>query len=243
MAFKRRKSWHDPFSPNGKISEFLTEVQRKYPRHSGVADALSEAKYVQELLTAKAEANKEIEDTQKKIESLKQQMPQAKGGASLENDQALKQLEKRLADLTAKLSQLDELNLQLKEEREKAAGLTQEIEDGKQREKELMIKISAGAKIPPLLLITSPEDGSQNETGSVRLTGAAEDDRGLLQFEVLVNGRLLEVAEPRGIRPIFIPRPCPCGRSRTSSAASARSALFSSPTPATAGPAAAAQSA
>jgi hypothetical protein len=46
----------------GKISEFLTEVQMKYPRHSGVADALSEAKYVQELLTAKAEANKEIED-------------------------------------------------------------------------------------------------------------------------------------------------------------------------------------
>ena len=94
------------------------------------------------------------------------------------------------------------MNKELQQEKEKAAQLSQELEGRERREKELMSRIGTGAKMPPLLLITSPEDGRHNETDSVRLTGAVEDDQGLMRLEVLVNGRPVESGDARGIRPV-----------------------------------------
>ncbi len=99
------------------------------------------------------------------------------------------------------------MNMELQQEREKAARLSRELEERERREKELMSRIGTGAKIPPLLLITSPEDGRQNETDAVRLAGAVEDDLGLMRLEVLVNGRPVESGDARGIRPVVVPAP------------------------------------
>ncbi len=183
-----------------KMAEFLVELYKLYPDHSGITEALAELSPLSEVQTAKAEAAKEIVATKEQIEELKIEKPQERYPAANYPDQRAEELERRLAELTSKLAQLDEVSRQLQEEREKAAKLSDELEVRQQRERELIVRLSSGAKIPPLLLITSPEDGQQSETNSVRLTGVVEDDRGLVRVEFLVNGRSDESGETRGIR-------------------------------------------
>ncbi len=144
----------------------------------------------------------QMESTKEQIKILNHGTSQPQENVPPSQKEYEAQLENRLEQLTAKLSQLDGMNQQLEQEKEKAAQLSRELEGRERREKELMSRISTGGKIPPLLLITSPEDGRQNETDSVRLTGAVEDDQGLMRLEVLVNGRILESGDARGIRPV-----------------------------------------
>ena len=80
--------------------------------------------------------------------------------------------------------------------------MSQELEEKGQREKELMSKIGEGAKVPPFVIVTSPEDGRKLEVDSVRIAGAVEDDGGLMQLEVLVNGRSVTADDTRGIKPV-----------------------------------------
>jgi len=65
-----------------------------------------------------------------------------------------------------------------------------------------MSRIGSNPKAPPLLVITSPEDGRRNEVDTIQLTGIVEDDHGLMKFEVLVNGQPVAGGETRGIRPV-----------------------------------------
>jgi len=44
---------------------------------------------------------------------------------------------------------------------------------------------------PPVIVIASPEDGSEVEADIIRLSGVAEDDEGLEALELFVNGKLL----------------------------------------------------
>jgi len=118
-----------------------------------------------------------------------------------ERQQQQRELEYKLAELTARQAQLDRLNHQLQVEKARSVQLTQELEK-ERKEKERMSKIAAEGKAPPLLLITSPEDGQQVEVGSVRLTGAVEGKQGLKSLEVFLNGRLLEASAERGIRQV-----------------------------------------
>jgi hypothetical protein len=152
---------------------------------------------------ARTQTAKEIENTRQQIEELRRETTSSGPSQSqIETTQREEDLEKQLAELSTKLEKLDEMNKELQQEKEKAAQLSRELEGRERREKELLGRIGTGAKIPPLLLITSPEDGRQNETDSVRLTGAAEDDQGLMRLEVLVNGRPVESGDARGIRPV-----------------------------------------
>jgi hypothetical protein len=66
----------------------------------------------------------------------------------------------------------------------------------------LIGKLGEGAKIAPLLLTTSPEPELRTEMSSVRLSGAAEDDRGIVRLEVFVNGRPAPEGDGRGLQPV-----------------------------------------
>ncbi|MHC4963220.1 MAG: caspase family protein [Planctomycetota bacterium] len=182
-----------------KISAFLEELQKRDPDNRGIADALTQARDIRDYDIAKAKASEEISATKqeiKKLENSKQNLSTATGS---DNETQAQKLENRLAELTAKLRQLDEMTLQLQQEREKSAQLSQELEEKGQREKELMSKIGEGAKVPPFVIVTSPEDGRKLE---VRIAGAVEDDDGLMQLEVLVNSRSLVSEDARGIKPV-----------------------------------------
>ena len=174
-----------------KISGFLEELQKKDPGNRGIADALKQARDIREYDIAKAKASEEISATKQEIKKIEDSKQNLSGAAGLENQAQVQNLENRLAELTTKLRQLDETTLQLQQERKKSAQLSQELEEKGQREKELMSKIGEGAKVPPFVIVTSPEDGRKLEVDSVRIAGAVEDDDGLMQLEVLVNSRSL----------------------------------------------------
>jgi hypothetical protein len=76
------------------------------------------------------------------------------------------------------------------------------LEEKEGREQELISKLGQGARVAPLLLITSPDDELRTEANPVRISGAAEDDRGIARLEIFVNGRPASPgAGSRGIKP------------------------------------------
>jgi hypothetical protein len=190
------------------MADFLETLKQKIPRHAGIEDAYIQAAAYRDIELARSQTSKEIESTRLQIGELrKETVPPGSAQAQIDANQREEDLEKQLAELSTKLEKLDEMNKELQQEKEKAALLSRELEERERREKELMSRISTGARIPPLLLITSPEDGRHSETDSIRLTGAVEDDQGLMRLDVLVNGRPVESGDARGIRPVEVPAP------------------------------------
>jgi hypothetical protein len=185
------------------MADFLETLKKKINKHAGLEDAFTQAAVYRDMELARTQTSKEIENTRLQIGELsKSNVPVGANQVQVDVSQREEDLEQQLAELSSKLEKLDEMNKELQLEKEKAAQLSRELEGRERREKELLGRIGTGAKIPPLLLITSPEDGRQNETDSVRLTGAVEDDQGLMRLEVLVNGRPVESRDARGIRPV-----------------------------------------
>jgi hypothetical protein len=184
-----------------QIAEFLQKLNERYPDHPGITQAYMRADKVRDLSAARMQTAMEIDQTKQKIQALQQTVPQKGGPTPAERLQQQRELEYKLAELTARQAQLDRLNHQLQVEKARSVQLTQELEK-ERKEKERMSKIAAEGKAPPLLLITSPEDSQQVEAGSVRLTGAVEGKQGLKSLEVFLNGRFLEASAERGIRQV-----------------------------------------
>jgi hypothetical protein len=184
-----------------QVAEFLQKLSERYPDHPGINQAYMRADKVRDLSAARMQTALEINQTKEKIQALQQADPKKGGLPPAERLQQQRELEYRLAELTARQAQLDRLSQQLQIEKARSVQLSQELEK-ERRERERMSKIAAEGKAPPLLLITSPEDGQQVEVGSVRLSGAVEGKQGLKSFEVFLNGRMLEASTERGIRPV-----------------------------------------
>ena len=184
-----------------QIAEFLQKLLDRHPDHPGISQAYMRADKVRDLAAARMQTALEIDQTRERIQVLQQAAPQKGGPAPAERLQQQRELEYRLAELTARQAQLDRLNQQLQVEKARSVQLTQELEK-ERRERERMSKIAAEGKAPPLLLITSPEDGLQVEVGSVRLSGAAEGKQGLKRLDVFLNGRHLEASAERGLRQV-----------------------------------------
>ena len=179
----------------------MEALQKRDPDNRAIADALAQAKRIIDFDIATAKASQEISATKQEIKKIEDSKQNLSGAANFENQALVQKFENRLADLTAKLRQLDEMTLELQQEREKSAQLSQELEEKGQREKELMRKIGEGAMVPPFVIVTSPEDGRKLEVDSVRIVGAVEDDRGLMKLEILANGRSVTADDARGIKP------------------------------------------
>jgi hypothetical protein len=193
-------AWRD--AGHSDMAGFLSTLLAKDPGHRGIKMVRDQALRLKEINTAKAETAQAIEATREQLKEIKQEDPQKADAVPAPADRSVRELEERLADLTAKLRDLDDLGLKLKQESDKAAQLSRQLEEQERRERELMSKLGEGAKVAPLVLIASPEDGLRTEAGSALLSGAAEDDGGLVRLEVLVNGRPAPEAEARGIRPV-----------------------------------------
>ena len=69
--------------------------------------------------------------------------------------------------------------------------LKKQIAAQKEKEKELLARLEAEkgkqTKNPPLIAIASPKDGTSVDSEYITLLGVAEDDEGIVKFEVLVN--------------------------------------------------------
>jgi hypothetical protein len=181
-----------------KISDFLSLLAERMPYYrEGFRDACDEAKTRSQIEIAKTRTTRELETTQRQIDLLL-----SKKGETEEADrqQNLSLLEARHAELTAKKADLDGLSRQLQEQRLRISELSRKLEEIDSREKILLSRVSGAAKVPPLLLITEPEDNSRHGTDTIRLTGGAEDDSGLARLEILVNGQPVEEDRDRSLR-------------------------------------------
>jgi hypothetical protein len=181
-----------------KISNFLSLLAERMPYYrEGFRDACDEAKTRSQIEIAKTKTTRELETTQRQIDLLL-----SKKGETEEADrqQNLRLLETRHAELTAKKAGLDALTRQLQEQRLRVSELNRKLEEIDSREKMLLSRVGQSAKVPPLLLITEPEDNSRHETNTIRLAGAVEDDRGLARLEILVNGRPAESEQDRSLK-------------------------------------------
>jgi hypothetical protein len=197
-----------------QIYEFFKEMNRRDPENKAVLDALANVRYEKEYQIAREEAVKEVSETRKKIEELKEQKPQAETGsqagtstpsAASSTDTANTQeqtaeLEVRLEQLMAQVAQLDEMKKQLEEERKKSAQLSLALEETAEREKDLISKLSVGAKAPPVIVVASPSDGVKTESRTIQLTGVAEDDTGISQINITANNKAILPEDGRGLR-------------------------------------------
>ncbi len=144
-----------------------------------------------EIIAAKSKATEEMESTRKELGAIKDMPLEPASPSSPPRQQRIRELEGRLAELKAKLAQLDELSRLIQAQREKTAQITRELYEKDKRREDLVRRIETAGS-PPLILITYPEDGAHVPTGKVQLTGGVEDDKGLLRLDFFCNDKLIE---------------------------------------------------
>ena len=204
------------------IAAFLQQMKQKDPQNRAVSDALAQADRLGRIQLAATEASKEIEQTKKEIQSLKQapatppktpqepMAPKPQADPSLtaksppapqplpqgaDKEQNLAKLEDKLAKLTEQLAQFEAMKKQFEEERKKSETLAKELEQKQQAEQDLIIRLKDTSKAPPVIVIASPAEGSTVEVKIIYVSGVAEDDEGLSKLEIIVNGKRVAVRE------------------------------------------------
>jgi hypothetical protein len=188
-----------------QIAQFLERLKEEDPKNETVVYALDEANRRKEIFLAEAKTSKEIEETQKKLEEL-QKKPVEQEGETVEvlsegkpawvekpltvqesKEETVEQLKAKLVELTETLAQLEEMKKQLSQEREKTSQLSKELGAKEKREQELLTRLKDTSKVPPVIVIASPEDGVKAETNSIHLAGVVEDEQGIAEVEIFLN--------------------------------------------------------
>jgi hypothetical protein len=201
-----------------QIADFFEKMEKNDPDNKAIKDALRDAKVQKELEIASMNASKEIEETKKKIEDLKaepeQKEQQAIQAGSHEEsgvqskppsveaskEERIAQLETKLAKLTQTLAELQEMEKKLSEERKKSSLLSEELEESKRKEKDLLVKLREGSNAPPVIVIASPKDGIRVESNIIHLSGVAEDDKGVARLEMFINDKPIIGETDLGLR-------------------------------------------
>jgi len=180
-----------------QIAAFFEKMKAKDPDNEVILEALEYANALKEIQLAKVQASKEVDETKKMIQDLKEEETLKVDRADQET---IKELKTKLAELMNTLAQLDEMKKQLLAERKKTVQLSQELEKKDEREKELLDRIEDGSKNPPVIVIAAPSEGQKTEGKIVQLSGVAEDDKGLERLEIFIDGKMLSMGSERGIK-------------------------------------------
>ena len=195
-----------------QIADFLSQLAQKEPGNKPLADAHREAERYAYFARAEKQAEEEIEKTEMQISQLKKEAPpagaqgaQAPPGEQqpaevLAKEDKVAQLQARLEKLLESQAQLEEMKKELEEEKKKTSLLAEELGEKEKREQELLSQLAKGVKNPPVIMIASPKDGGTIESNSILVSGVAEDEQGIEQLEILINGKRLEETTGRGLR-------------------------------------------
>ena len=203
-----------------QIAKFFEKMKGENPENKALIDAFNEVNQMKKIFLAKEETSKEIEKTKIKIQELRKKTEkgkkqtnksvQGKKTSTIANPPLIKpdkqaqvvQLEAKLLKLTKVLDELKEMKKRFEIERDKSNFLAKELEKKMKKENILLNKIAGGIINPPVLVIVSPKKGKRTESKNIQLAGVAEDDQGLKLFEILVNNKLLNKDDVRGIKVI-----------------------------------------
>jgi Tfp pilus assembly protein PilN len=197
-----------------QIYEFLKEMNARNPQNEAIGDAIQYAEAYKNIQVNRAQVAKKVDETKKLIEELKEQkvpsetdsqadtsiQTEVSSTETLTAEKTINVLETKLAELMAKVAELDEMKNQLQAERKKTEQLSQALEEKEEREKDLLNKLSAGTKTAPVIVIASPIDGLKTESRTIRLTGVTEDDTGIRQLNISVNNKEVFPKDERGLQ-------------------------------------------
>lgn len=197
-----------------QIYDFFKEMNERDPQNKAVVDALQYAENNKKYQIARAQVVKKVDETKKMIEKLKEEKAEIPTGSQADTStqptasstetstakETMNVLETKLAELMAKVAELDEMKIQLEAERKKTEQLSQALEEKEEREKDLLGQLSAGAKTAPVIVVASPIDGLKTESKTVQLTGVTEDDTGIRQLYILINNKEIFPKDGRGIQ-------------------------------------------
>ena len=201
-----------------QIASFLEKMEQLYPYNLHISDALRDARWSSSILSAHHKASKDIEATKKELQDLKKQQKE-KVEESVEineekkskpdTEQINEPIDKdvRIANLEAKLSQLqetlkdlEEMKIKFEEEKEKATNLSKELAEKELKEKDLLAQLEESEKNPPVIVCAYPRDGLKVQLGIIRLSGVIEDDQGIANYEIFLNDVPTENKEKRGLK-------------------------------------------
>jgi hypothetical protein len=116
-----------------------------------------------------------------------------------EKHERIAALEARLAQLQEALVEFEKMKRALAEERQKTEKLTRELGELERRERDLTVRLEEGGKVPPVVVIASPEDGGIVEVNVIALRGVVEDEEGIARIEISINGEPLTREGERGL--------------------------------------------
>lgn len=180
-----------------QIADFFEKMKETDSENWAIIDAFNQATYQKEFVLASAKASKEIEETKKEIQILKEESPAT---ADLSKDKKIAQLEAKLSGLTETLKQLEEMKKQFEEERRKTTHLSKELSERETREKDLLSRLEQAEKDPPVILVGAPRDGVEVEVSTIIFSGVAEDDQGLKGLDFFINDTPFSTGVGRDIK-------------------------------------------
>ncbi len=196
-----------------QIYNFLDEMRRRDLQNAALADAAKYTESFKNIEANRAQVVKKVEETKQMIEEIKEQKTQTQTGSQTNDSlpivmpsplptgqqEEVVKLEAKLTELMAQVAQFDEMRKQFAEERKKTEQLTQALEETSEREKDLLTKLSAGAKAAPVIVVASPLDGTKTEASAIQLTGVAEDESGISQINITANTKTIFPKDGRSI--------------------------------------------
>ncbi len=185
-----------------QIAEFFANMKKEDPENIVIQAAFGYLNQYEKIELARKETSGEIEKTRKQLHELidKSQTQNISSTEPTQQNKAIIEIESKLAQLMKTLEQLDEMKMQLEEERRKTNQLSKKLEAKEEKEKQLLSQIAHFSKRPAGLLISSPEDGKKTEGANVLLTGVAEDDNGLREIKIFINNKPFAKTDERGIK-------------------------------------------
>jgi len=208
------------------VAAFLRDLKQKDPQNKAVSDALVQAERISKIQVAANEASKAIEQTKKELQDLKAapsppseehekgETPKPLEEPAVETkaeptplsvptdagkEQDVAKLEAKLAKLTEQLAQLEAMKKEFEDERKKSEALARELEQKQKAEQDLLLRLKDTSKVPPVIVIASPAEGSTVEIDRIHVSGVAEDEEGLARLEIDHNGKRVVEKEERPV--------------------------------------------
>jgi len=159
----------------------------------------------------------ELERLNIRVQALKEELKQAKGQAATANvEEALNKTlqEKSQLETDVKISQEKESKLQeeitslsavAEQTRMEAENAKKKLAAMRDRETELVRQVGELKKrlnrgMAPVVVVSKPENGIKVQMPTTMLHVVAVDDKGISDFQVMLNGRPLKLSSTRGIR-------------------------------------------
>lgn len=172
-----------------QVASFLEEMSLRDPTNRTLKEFLEDFREQKEILLAEKKAKEEVEEVKQAITALEKK--EVSAIKEPDKEKQIAGLNERLQKAMLSLKELDELKKKLKEEEEKKEELAARLE---QMEKE---KLHQNL---PFIAIASPRDGVSVGDEYVYLLGVAEHEKGIAQFEILVNNEATKKVDQRGLK-------------------------------------------